>query len=139
LSATERWSRGPRLDLLPLLDVVFLVLTVFIYSVVTTIRAQAVPVDLPLFDSGAESDLSTVVVVTILDDGTIAAWGEDLTPEQLSQRVRRAREAEPETVVLINGSARAAYADVARALDSVRSAGQQRIYLAGVPDGPSSR
>lgn len=138
--SAARWRSGPRIDLLPLLDVVFLVLTVFLYSVATTVRAHAVAVDLPRYDSGADQDLASVLVVTVRADGAIEAWGEELGVDELARRLRTTRAADPRTVVLLNAAVGAAYRDVAVALDAVRVAGQERVLLAGTPgDGPTPR
>ena len=133
----KAWERPPRLEMLPLLDVVFLLLVVFLYSVVAMVRAHAVPVDLPTLETGASLDLPSVLVVSVLRDGALLAGGEPVDGAQLAERVRALRAQAPDLAVLLNADADARHGDVALALDRVRAAGQERVFLVGVPaDGP---
>jgi len=126
--------------MLPLLDVIFLLLVVFVYSVVAMVRAHAVPVDLPVLATGEEVRPEAVLVVSVRADGTVLAGGEPLDGPSLAERVRALRAAAPELAVLLNADAGARHGDVAAALDRVREAGQERVLLVGIPaDGPPPR
>jgi len=122
---------------LPLLDVVFLLLIVLLYSVVAMVRAHAVPVDLPALATGEAPDLPAVLVVSVRADGTTLVGGEPMEGPALLEHVRALRAEAPELAVLLNADVAARHGDVARTLDRVRAAGQERVLLVGVPaDGP---
>lgn len=137
MSAVGSWDRPARLEVLPLLDVVFLLVIVLLYSVVAMVRAHAVPVDLPALATGEVPDLPAMLVVSVQEDGTVFAGGEPVDGPALVERVRALRAQAPELAVLLNADAAARHGDVAGALDRVRAAGQERVFLVGVPaDGP---
>lgn len=71
----RRHDSAPRLEMMPLLDVVFLLLTFFIYSFVVMIRADALSVGLAPVATGAGPSDSVIRVLTIDADGAMAYDG----------------------------------------------------------------
>ncbi len=80
-----RRRRGVRLEMTALLDVMFLVLVFFIYSIFDMTMHRGVKVDLP----GAKGveEKGDRVVVTILPDDTLQLDGEPLARPELLARV----------------------------------------------------
>lgn len=80
-----RRRRGVRLEMTALLDVMFLVLVFFIYSIFDMTMHRGVKVDLP----GAKGveEKGDRVVVTILPDDTLQLDGEPLARPELIARV----------------------------------------------------
>jgi biopolymer transport protein ExbD len=125
---------APRLEMMPLIDVVFLLLVVFIYSMVTMVRSYVIPVDLPGFESGETRDLPTVLVVSLESDGRLTVGGEEADLEAVEEKVARLRDANPELEVLVNADAAARHGDVVRIFDRIRATGQERVLIVGRPD-----
>lgn len=123
------WDRPARVEMMPLIDVVFLLLVVFIFSVMTMVRSYVVPVDLPQIGTGEVADLPAVLVITIEQDGSVSVGGEASAAGELVDTVKSRRELEPELAVLIHADQNARHGDVARVLDLVRTAGQERVLL----------
>lgn len=61
----RRQLAEPRLEVMPLIDVVFLLLTFFIYSLVLMVRANMLPITLPELASGEPAEPVTPIVVLI--------------------------------------------------------------------------
>ena len=127
------FDRPARVEMLPLIDVLFLLLAVFVYSMVAMVRAHAVPVDLPQLVSGETHDLSVVLVVSVEEDGTISVGGEELDLGAVGERLRERRAASPELSVVINADRDARHGTVTEILDAVRAAGQERVLIVGRP------
>lgn len=127
------WDRPARLEVLPLLDVVFVLVIVLLYSVVAMVRAHAVPVDLPGLATGEVPDGDSVLVVSVREDGAMLVGGDPIDGEGLVRRVRAMRAATPDLAVLLNADQDARHGAVAAALDRIRAAGQERVFLVGVP------
>ncbi len=127
-------TRGPRLEMLPLIDVVFLLLVVFIYSMITMVRSYVIPVELPSLTSGETRDLPSVLVVSLEADGRLLVGGEEAALEGVKDRVATLREVNPELEVLVNADAAAPHGEVVRVFDRIRAAGQDRILIVGRPD-----
>lgn len=127
------FDRPARVEMLPLIDVLFLLLAVFVYSMVAMVRAHAVPVDLPQLVSGETHDLSVVLVVSVEEDGTISVGGEELDLAAVEERLRERRVASPELSVVINADRDARHGTVTEIFDAVRAAGQERVLIVGRP------
>lgn len=127
----SNFDRPVRLEMLPLIDVIFLLLAVFVYSMVAMVRAHAVPVELPQLVSGAAHDLSVVLVVSVEPDGAISIGGEELRLEQVEDRLRERRETSPELSVVLNADREARHGTVTEIFDALRAAGQERVLIVG--------
>jgi biopolymer transport protein ExbD len=58
-------THQPRVEMTPLLDVIFLLLTFFIYSIVLTVRAQVLPVKLPALSTGEIAQGVQIAGITV--------------------------------------------------------------------------
>lgn len=65
-------DHAPRLEMMPLIDVVFLLLTFFIYSFVVMIDAKVLPITLSRLASGSSATAQQLHWVTIDSDGRYA-------------------------------------------------------------------
>lgn len=61
----RRHDLQPRVELLPLIDVIFLLLTFFIYSLVMMVQAQVLPVQLVGISTGEAAEPGQVQAITI--------------------------------------------------------------------------
>lgn len=135
----SRWDEGARVEMLPLIDVMFLLLVAFVYSVTAMVRSEAIPVDLPRLTTSASQDLSSVLVVTVQSSGKVYAGGGEVDAAGLTARIESLREGDPDLSVLVNADADARHRDVAAVLDRLRACGQERVFLAGLADEPTPR
>ncbi len=127
-------TKGPRLEMLPLIDVVFLLLVVFIYSMITMVRSYVIPVELPSVTTGETRDLPSVLVVSLEADGSLMVGGEAAELEGVKERVAALRDENPDLEVLVNADAAAPHGEVVRIFDRIRAAGQDRVLIVGRPD-----
>ncbi|WP_428388375.1 ExbD/TolR family protein [Mucisphaera sp.] len=61
----------PRTDLVPLIDVVFLLLTFFIYAMTTMVRADLLPVELTPVQQGQAANTPPMIAITIDHEGNL--------------------------------------------------------------------
>ncbi len=125
----RRVDGRPRLEMMPLIDVIFLLLVVFMASLFQMVRAYVLPVELPDVVSGAQADLGPVLVVSVEADGDVVVEGQALATEALLAAVAQRRAAEPDLAVLVNADEAARHGDVVAVYDVLRSAGQARVHL----------
>ena len=123
-----RRRRGVRLELTPLLDVMFLVLVFFIYSIFDMTMHRGVKVDLP-GAKGAE-EKGDRVVVTILPDDSLQLDGEPLPRPDLVARVA-ALVAETDGTerpsVIVSGDRSASLGTGIALLAELKAAGVERV------------
>ncbi|MFW6369450.1 MAG: ExbD/TolR family protein [Myxococcota bacterium] len=124
-------KRGPeegRIDIAPLIDVVFLLLLFFL---LTTTFADERLLDLVLPDSGGElvATEEESLVVEIGPDGTMVFGDELLEEDELFQRLEAARRREPERVLLIAADKDVPHGLVVSVMDLARRSGLQRVSI----------
>ena len=86
----------PRVEMTPLLDVIFLLLTFFIYSLVVTVRAQVLPVKLPALTTGETAADVKIAGITVDHKGDLFLNREPVSRVELETRLRElAAQADP--------------------------------------------
>jgi len=121
-------NRKPRIEMLPLIDIVFLLLVFFIYAMLSMAVHRGLPVLLPA-SSSAEIDKELVLSVTVKRDGTVYVDKDKITLENLAAVLKRKANGDPETGVLLFADQRLTYQKLFRVLDQIRMAGLNRISL----------
>ncbi|MBQ9727676.1 MAG: biopolymer transporter ExbD [Kiritimatiellae bacterium] len=133
-----RRRRGVRLEMTALMDVMFLVLVFFIYSVFDMTMHRGVKVDLP-GAKGAE-EKGDRVVVTILPDDSLQLDGEPLARPELLARVAAlvagADGAEEPPALIVSGDRAASLGAGVSLLAELKAAGVERVsfQVSGAPE-----
>ncbi len=117
-----------RIEMLPLIDIVFLLLVVFIYAMLSMAVHRGLPVLLPT-SSFVNIDKSLVLSVTIKSDGTLYVDKEQIAPNDLAVVLKRKTEACKEPGVLLFADRSLSYQNLFRVLDQIRMANIHRISL----------
>ncbi len=97
----RRPQHEARVEIMPLIDVIFLLLTFFIYAMVMMVRAELLPVDLHSFASGEPTTVSPAVSITIDRTGSLFLDREPIAMESVLDRLGALRTADPNTVVYV--------------------------------------
>ena len=121
-------TRPPRVEMLPLIDVVFLLLVVFIYAMLSMAVHKGLPVALPQADHikpAKEQPLS----VTVESDGAVFLNKMPVPLEDLAARIRHLPEVNAQTGVLLFADSQLPYQQLFDVLDRIREAGLSRISL----------
>ena len=128
-----------RIEIVPLIDVIFCLLTFFILAAVTLTRQTAINVDLPKATSGA-AQMRKLLIVTVDPIGQIYVEKQPVSPDQLYQAVGGFRRTSPTGTIVLYASRAASYNDVVYVLDQIRAVGGDRVALATLPNSalPSS-
>ena len=121
-----------RVDLAPLIDVVFLLLIFYVVTA-TFSQATAVPIDYP--QAGQSERLpERPVVITI--DASGAAWvGDDLWHQEDLHLLQTRLAQRPGRRVVVHADARAAAGDLVAVIDRCRAAGAASVDLAAQRSG----
>ncbi|MEZ6242311.1 MAG: biopolymer transporter ExbD [Phycisphaerales bacterium] len=130
----RRSSAGVRLELTPLIDVVFLLLTFFVFSVVLMVRADVLDVKLPELTAGRSAEGARTITVTIDDQGKVFVEGEAVERGAIGDRIReiRAQRGEDSPILLaVDESGRAG--DLIRLADELSAAGLGEFSVLGRP------
>jgi biopolymer transport protein ExbD len=121
-----------RIEIVPLIDVIFCILTFFILAAVTLTRQAAINVDLPSAKTGS-TQMRQILVVSIDPIGQTYVEKNPVTQAQLTDALVKFRKESPEGQMVLYASRASSYNDVVRVLDLLRSVGGTRVALATLP------
>ncbi|MBW4564882.1 MAG: biopolymer transporter ExbD [Mojavia pulchra JT2-VF2] len=130
-----------QIQLIPLIDVVFCILTFFLLAALQFTRQQAINIDLPKASTGTAptSSLqanSNILPVTIDAVGQTYVEKQIVRRDQLAAILKRYIQENPNGILVLNASRTATYNDVIETLDLLRQVGGDRVSLGIIP-GPS--
>lgn len=121
-------TRKARIDMLPLIDIVFLLLVFFIYAMLSMAVHHALPVSLPL-SSTAPLDKQVTLSVTVDRKGAVFLDEAPVALERLAE-VLRARTGESDDPgVLLFADNRITYQTLYNVIDQIKMAGIDRLSL----------
>jgi biopolymer transport protein ExbD len=121
-------TRRARIEMIPLIDVVFLLLIFFIYTMLSMTIHKGIPVLLPKAKTGL-IDKEEYLSISITRDHRIFLDEREVPMEKLLQKLMERSEAQPHLRVFIRGDRRTPYEWVVRVLDTVRASGLNRVSL----------
>jgi biopolymer transport protein ExbD len=117
-----------RIEMLPLIDIVFLLLVFFIYAMLSMAVHRGLPILLPT-SSSADIDKSLLLSVTIKSDGTLFVDKEQIDLNDLAAVLKRKTGEDKEPGVLLFAESSLSYQNLFRVLDKIRMADIHRISL----------
>jgi len=87
--------------MMPLIDVVFLLLTFFIYAMILMVPAENLPVPLESYVSGAAAEPRPTISITIAVDGNIYVGKTIVLLEDVANAVQEQFEEKPEAAIYL--------------------------------------
>ncbi|WP_421656033.1 ExbD/TolR family protein [Leptothermofonsia sp. ETS-13] len=119
----------PQINIVPMIDVIFALLTFFIMSALYLTRSAGLPVNLPKAIT-AETQFKDEIVVTVNRQGQLSLNREPAQIEDLQARVRTLMGNSPQAVVVINADDRVNHGRVVAVMDQLRQIPGVRIAIA---------
>ena len=127
----------PRLEMMPLVDVIFLLLTFFVFAMVLMVRADVLNVTLPQIGSGAPTDRSGIITIAIDEAGGVYLNGDSIELDRLGEEAKQMITDQlmtgDEPRVVIAADERSASGALLRALDALSAAGVTNVSMMGKP------
>jgi biopolymer transport protein ExbD len=133
-----------RIEIIPLIDVIFCILTFFLLASLQLARQQSISVDLPEAGTG-EPQMRNMLVVSLdefnqvyIDRTVMGSLEELVEPTDKKQRfeaaLRNYRTNNPSGLMVVYAPRTVIYNDVMRLLDRLRTLGGSRVALATIPN-----
>jgi len=122
-----------RIEIIPLMDVVFCILTFFILAAVGLTRQQAIGVDLPAAETSTAVQQNNLLIA-IDQFGQIYLEKTPISESQLSQLLFEYQQAAPNGSVGLYAAKDTRYEDVIGILDQVRLIVGDRVSLVTLPE-----
>ena len=121
-------AKKSRIEMLPLIDVVFLLLVVFIYTMLSMAVHKGLNVNLPESEASV-IEKQLILSVTIDENGLIYIDKQRVDLEELTQTLEEMTGDEKNPGVLLFADKNIPYQDLFKVLDRIRLAGLNRISL----------
>lgn len=129
--AADTGKKKARIEIIPLIDVIFFLLATFVLFTLSLNKIQSLPVNLPVASptaSSAKPDEDTVTL-QVSDQGT-CYWNKELINlNEIGPRLQQYKTQVPNPRVLIAGDDKAKFGITVRALDEVRKAGIAQVSV----------
>ena len=121
------------INLMPLVDVVFLLLIFFLAA--TTFATEEVELDLrlPEAKSGESGKADRQLIINVQQDGTLSMGGRSVTMEALRQKLVAAIRRDKDQAVLVRGDKAAQFGVGLQVLDTCRLAKVKKVDFAALP------
>ncbi len=120
--------RKGRIEMIPLIDIVFLLLVVFIYAMLSMAVHRGLPVALPV-SGAADIEKNLMLSVTVQRDGVVYLDKVPVLLEDLSAALESRAAGQANPGVLLFADKYVSYQDLFGVLDRIRLAGLNRISL----------
>ncbi|MFZ0484870.1 MAG: biopolymer transporter ExbD [Desulfobacterales bacterium] len=121
-------SKKVRIEMLPLIDIVFLLLVFFIYAMLSMAVHRGLPVLLPSSVS-AKIDKELILSITVKSDGTLYVDKEQVSLNDLASFLKTKSASEKEVGILLFADRSLSYQNLFQVLDQIKMAGIHRISL----------
>jgi len=127
-------QRGPRIEMLPLIDIVFLLLVFFIYAMLSMAVHRAMPIALPK-SAMAEVDNRPRMAISVAREGVVYIDKQPVDLHNLVEILQNKSVTEKEKGVQVFADNRVEYQRLFLVLDSIKKAGISQISLQAERDG----
>jgi biopolymer transport protein ExbD len=129
----RRERRRARIEIIPMIDVVFFLLVFFMMASLSMTVYRGLPVNLPRASTGTAPPAETAAI-TVTRDGQAYLDRQPVTRAMLGERLRGLVGANPTVAIVITADEAVAHGRVVDVLDEVRTAGVTRMAIAIRPE-----
>lgn len=127
--AMPQTRRKARIEIVPLIDIVFFLLATFVMVSLSMVKNQGLPVKLPTAASSQTLDRGETAIVRVSRAGEVSWDKKTYSASELSSAFQSLHDSRPDARVVIQGDEKAEYGVVLSVLDKARSAGLTRVAV----------
>lgn len=117
----------PRIEVVPLIDIMFFLLASFMLVSLSMVNLRSVDVELPSATTAVSDDAKNLLSLTVDAAGLIYIDGTPFGDNEALAALTASRQTNASVRVLVSGDKGAVYGAVMRALDLARLAGHEKI------------
>jgi biopolymer transport protein ExbD len=130
---SPRSSRRARIEIIPLIDIIFFLLATFVMVSLSMVKNRAIPVNLPAAASGAPQERQDAAFITITAKGEVFFNKQPVDAGLLDTALQVLIAGNPEAKVFISGDTKAEFGQAIDVLDHARRLGITRIAIETQP------
>lgn len=121
-----------RIEIVPMIDVIFCILTFFILAAVGFSRQQAISLNLPKAVTGTPQ-MREILVVSLDNQGQLYLEKQPVSQVQLYSAIKNYHSLNPAGLMVLHASQDVRYSQVIEVLDMLKEVGGDRVALATLP------
>ena len=118
-----------RIEIIPLIDIMFFLLATFLMVSLSMIRNRGMPVNLPVATTSTLQEQKDFAVISITAQGDIFYNKEKIEPNQLHPYLESLRATYSQPKVFINGDENVVFGKVVAVLDQARQVGISKVAI----------
>ncbi len=130
----RRTKFDPQLDMTPLIDVVFLLLTFFIFALLLTVRLDVRDIELPRLASAHAADPQPVLVIKLAADGIVQIDSAEINWDDLAAAITEAHAERPDAAIILAIDADAPFGTAAKLTELIEQTGIERLQIVALPE-----
>lgn len=119
----------PRINILPMIDVIFAILVFFIVSSLYLTRSEGLPVNLPTAKT-AEVQKTKQITVSLDEKGKLTIDGKPTQLQQLQQEIKKLIKTETTATVIVNADKTVEHGQVVDVIDRLRQIPKVQLAIA---------
>jgi len=125
-----RPRKKARIEIIPLIDVIFFLLATFVLFTLSLNRIQSVPVDLPVSSNQPNpAPPKDMVTIQVSDQGNLY-WNRELFDiDELPGRLEQFKKSAEDPRILVSGDDRARWGVTVKVLDQIRKVGIDKVSM----------
>lgn len=125
----QRPVKKSRIEIIPMIDVIFFLLVFFMVTSLAMTRINSIPVALPKTSSSPHA-LRQNIILTVRKNGTILVNKNKVTLDTLGNQLAYEMRNNAQDIVVINADEGASYGTVVRVMDQAKQIGVRKFALA---------
>ncbi|MEG4338280.1 biopolymer transporter ExbD [Microcoleus sp. D3_18_C2] len=110
----------PQINIVPMIDVVFAILTFLIVSSLSLSKSEGLPVNLPKASTSQVQDSPAKITVTIDDQGKLMVDKKLVNLEQIESTVRQVMGSNQNSLIVLNADKSVNHGNVVEVMDRLR-------------------
>jgi biopolymer transport protein ExbD len=119
-----------QINILPMIDVIFAILTFFIMSTLFLTRSEGLPVNLPKAATAKQQQVPSKITITVDEQGIVSLNRKPTTVDDLTAQVRALVGSNSEVLVIINADEKVGHGRVVAVMDRVRQVEGAKLAIA---------
>ncbi|HYG23470.1 MAG TPA: biopolymer transporter ExbD [Verrucomicrobiae bacterium] len=127
LGSRQRSENEARIEIIPLIDIMFFLLAAFMLVSLSMVNMKSVKVNLPTATTANQESRNDFVSLSVDKSGAVYLNQNLIGPNELVQHLGAWHRTNENVRVFISGDQEARHGDIVRVLDLVRSTGIQKV------------
>ncbi|BAB76745.1 ExbD/TolR family protein [Anabaena sp. FACHB-709] len=119
-----------QINIVPMIDVIFAILTFFIMSTLFLTRSEGLPVNLPKAATAKQQQVPAKITITVDEQGVVSLNRQPILVDAVAGQLRNLVGTNQEALVVINADEKVGHGKVVAIMDQVRQVQGAKLAIA---------